>query len=144
MATKKSGKKKAGKKAGKAKTGKKKSGAKKTVKKAAKKSSSRGTAAKRSRGKKKSSRKIPSPEATVKTLISQTNKVLAGKANPVDVAGNLAQQAKEIVTEVLETARGAIVSAGETGLETAQSIGTSVQRRANSVLPRPAKVRRIR
>jgi len=144
MATKKSGKKKGGKKSGKAKTAQRKSGSKKGGKKAAKKSSSRGTAAKRAGGKKKSSRRKPSLKTTTKSLISQTNRVLSGKANPVDVAGNLVEKAKEIVTEVLETARGAVVSAGEVGVETAQNIGVSVQRGAQSVLPRAAKVRRVR
>jgi|SRR4051812_32022119 len=141
MATKKSGKKKSGsKKSGKAKTGQKKSAAKKGVKKAAKKktakkSSARSTAAKRSRALRKLS---------AESLISQTNRVLSGKANPVDVASDIVENAKEIVTEVLETARGAIVNAGKSGVETAQNIGTSVRHGAESVLPRAPRVHRAR
>jgi hypothetical protein len=156
MATKKSGKKTGNKKSGKAKTSKRV--AKKSVKKAAKsvKKSVKKTAKSVNRAVKKVVKKAATKKRTAKKGSSRKTRVISitipqlsrskrGQATPEKVATQLIEKAQEIVNEVLETARGAAVSVvGEKAVATVENIGTAAKRNAESVLPRPAKVRHTR
>ena len=138
MATKKSSKKTSSKKSGKAKP---RSVARKSAKKGAKKSSSRPTAAKRTKKAARRGVKLTLPPLPRSIASPRTAR---GLKHSEQIAARLIEDAKELVTEVFETARVAAAAASESAVERAQDLGDKVRRNAESILPRPAKVRRVR